>query len=120
MASGKSRRSKKDRPPSLLRSVLAWNLENLRDEIYSELPSPTARNAALAAAAGTRPSQILRILQQELGCSIDQLDGLAKALRCRPADLLTPYFQRQSPGGETLSKSDAPTDLGRSSSTQRR
>lgn len=95
----KTRKSKKDRPPSLLRGVVALNVRNLRDAVYASERSATARNTALAKAAGTVKAQIERILNQEVGVSIDLIERLATALRCRPQDLLTPYFQQSHGGG---------------------
>lgn len=94
--SGMGRTTKKDRPPSLSRAVLSWNIANLRDEVFSDMRSKTARNKKLAEESGTTLSQIQRIIDQQVGTSVDQLDSLAKALKCSPADLMSPYFQRKA------------------------
>lgn len=99
------RTTKKDRPPPLIRGVLASNLKSLRDVRYHDLGSDTAKNSQLAKDGGTTLSQIQRILAQSVGPSIDQLEGLSRALKCSPADLLTPYFKAASAGGGASSKS---------------
>lgn len=92
-----TRRSKKDKGPSLLRSHLAVNVASLRDHHrkYRQLPNPTARNRQLAKDADVSPSQIHRIIEGQLGASIDIVERIAAALEVRPQDLLTPYFVRQ-------------------------
>ena len=89
-----TRRSKKDKKPSALRLLLASNVEVLRDERYSTLPNPTARNKQLAKDADVSPSQIERVIAGTLGTSVDVLEAMANALRVRPQDLLTPYFRQ--------------------------
>lgn len=106
------RTTKKDRPPSLMRGVLASNLVRQRDRLYASLPTVTARNKKIAEVAGTTHSQIQRIINQELGCSIDLLDGLAAALECKPENLLTPYWasakeQKQGAGPEVADPASA-------------
>lgn len=104
-----NRKSKKDRgPPPIIRNILAMNVASLRDRRYGGFSSETARNKQLAKDAGTTPSQIQRILAADLGTSIDMLDALARALNCRPFELLIPYFSygMYSTGGITLA--DAP------------
>jgi transcriptional regulator with XRE-family HTH domain len=89
-----TRRSKKDKGPSLLRAHLAQNVSVLRDRHrrYKVLPNATARNKALAKDADVSPSQIHRIIKADLGASIDIVERIATALEVRPQDLLTPYF----------------------------
>lgn len=74
---------------------MALNVEQLRDQVYSGLRTPTARNTKLSEDSGVAPSQIQRIIARELGTSIDYLEMLAKPLGVRPQDLLTPYFVAQ-------------------------
>lgn len=93
MLSDVPRTTKKDRPQSVIRTIVAKNVRTLRDRKWPELSSDTARNAALARASGIAPSQIHRILRCELGTSIDYLEMLASALDVRPQDLVTPYYQ---------------------------
>lgn len=87
------RQSKSERPPSVIRGVIAQNVAALRDKKFSKLPSETKRNEALAEISKpTSKSQIQRITKQKLGTSVDTLELLAAALEVRPQDLLTPYF----------------------------
>lgn len=79
----------------MIRGIVAQNLQQLRDEVYKGLRSPTARNAKLSEESGVAPSQIQRIIARDLGTSIDYLEMLAKPLGVRPQDLLTPYFVAQ-------------------------
>lgn len=87
------RQSKSERPPSVIRGVVAQNVIALRDKKFSKLPNETKRNEALAEISKpTSKSQIQRITKQKLGTSVDTLELLAAALEVRPQDLLTPYF----------------------------
>lgn len=92
-----TRRSKKDKGTSLLRNHVGANVARLRDQHpkYRELPNPTARNEALAKDADVSPSQIHRMVNGQLGASIDIIERVAAALNVRPQDLLTPYFVLQ-------------------------
>jgi DNA-binding Xre family transcriptional regulator len=98
------RRSKRHSPPSTIRLALADNVLGLRNKVYVGLPNDTQRNKALAKAANTTLSQIQRIIACTVGVSVDLIELLAKALDCKPQDLLTPYYSntanppaRQSP-----------------------
>lgn len=88
------RKSKKDRPPAIIQAVLADNMLRLRDWRFSEMPTATARNRALAKQSGTSLSQIQRILEQKLACGVDMLEQIASVLEVSPRDLITPYFAR--------------------------
>lgn len=89
---GKTRNSKKDRPPAIVRGVLGRNVSLLRDRVYSGQRTVTARNTKLAEAIGSKLSQVQRICNGELGTSIDTVEWLAEALGVLPHNLLTPYF----------------------------
>jgi transcriptional regulator with XRE-family HTH domain len=91
------RRSKSERPQTLIRTYVADNVADLRDKVYDSdrFKSPTARNRQLAADSGVSKNQIDRILDKSQGTSIDQLEWLAGALGVRPQDLVTPYFTRE-------------------------
>lgn len=97
----------------MIRGIVALNVEQLRDQVYSELRTPTARNNRLAEQSGIAPSQIQRIIARDLGTSIDYLEMLAKPLGVRPQDLLTPYFVAQ-PKAEHGDKGDEKGSLQRS------
>jgi DNA-binding Xre family transcriptional regulator len=86
------RPSKSHQPPAVIRQILAFNVEALRDLKFQYLPNATTRNRELAKEAGTTLSQIQRVISTELGTSVDLVERLAKALDCRPQDLLEPYF----------------------------
>lgn len=86
------RRSKSQKPPTIIRATVAANVVTLRNRKYAAHGNETAMNRALARDAQTVLSQIQRIIGQKTGASIDQIETLAKALDCRPQDLLTPYF----------------------------
>lgn len=79
-----------------MRAFLSQNVLVLRDSHrrYKELPNATAKNRALAKDADISPSQVFRVLEGQLGASIDVVESLARALEVRPQDLLTPYFSR--------------------------
>jgi DNA-binding Xre family transcriptional regulator len=89
---GMGRRSKQHQAPAQIRFVVAANVKGLRDSVYASLPNETQRNRKLAADVGTTLSQVQRIISSSVGVSIDMLEGLSRALHCRPQDLLTPYF----------------------------
>lgn len=88
-----SRKSKRLRPPSIARGVLADNVKRLRDLVFAVIDGETKRNEALAKNAHTTLSQIQRIINRDSGISIDGLEELATALGVTPRDLLTPYFR---------------------------
>lgn len=88
------RKSKSHLPPSMLRGIVAANVSALRDRHYAVLPSVTARNRKLAEDIGTTLSQLQRIVAGTVGTSIDQIETLSKRLKCRPQDLLTPYYMQ--------------------------
>jgi transcriptional regulator with XRE-family HTH domain len=91
----KSRESKKNRPPPMIRQILARNVIALRDRKFSHARSETGRNKLLARASGTTLSQIQRICEAKLGTGIDMLEWLAQAFETTPANLVTPYFATQ-------------------------
>lgn len=99
-----TRRSKKDKGPTLLRTHVAKNVVALRDQHkkYKDLPNPTARNKMLAKDADVSPSQVFRVTNGRLGPSVDIIERLAEALNVRPQDLLTPYFVRESSDQDEL------------------
>ncbi len=110
------RRSKKDRPPSIIQGVVADNVKKLRDLKFADLPNETARNRKLAQDAGTTLSQIQRIILQTLSPGVDMIERLAAALDARPQDMLTPYFgttvrqERERKGASPFTAADnAPT-----------
>jgi DNA-binding Xre family transcriptional regulator len=86
------RPSKSHQPQAVIRQVLAFNVEALRDKKFAALPNVTARNKELAKEAGTTLSQIQRVISKELGTSVDLVERISSALECRPQDLLEPYF----------------------------
>jgi DNA-binding Xre family transcriptional regulator len=92
MFSTVGRPSKSHQPLALIRQVVAFNVEALRDRKFETLPTVTARNKELAKRAGTTLSQIQRVISKDLGTSVDLIERLATALECRPQDLLEPYF----------------------------
>lgn len=90
------RKSKSERPPTLIRNYVADNVVELRDKKYprEKFTSVTARQRALAKDSGISKNQLDRITDKSQGTSIDQLEWLAAALGVRPQDLVTPYFTR--------------------------
>lgn len=88
-----TRKSKRDKAMSIAVTVVAQNVLLLRDEVFADLRTGTARNQALAKAADTSLSQVQRVIRQELACGVDLLESLARALKVEPRDLLTPYFR---------------------------
>lgn len=76
----------------MIRAIFARNVKGLRDERFPKLRTDTAKNLALAKAAGTTLSQVQRILARTLGTSIDLVESLAGVFGVRPQDLLTPYY----------------------------
>lgn len=95
------RKSKKDRPPAIIQSVLADNVRKLRDRKYAALPHETAKNRALAKDSHTVLAQIQRILELAIAPGIDMIEQLATALDVRPQDLLTPFFANTPPSQPT-------------------
>lgn len=69
------------------RARLAANLQARLDRLY---PGQKNQPRKLAELAGTRQSQIQRILGSEIGASVDMLEQIAKAIGCQPSELLGP------------------------------
>lgn len=90
------RRSKSERPPTLIRTYVADNLVDLMDRTYpaDKYKTTTARRWKLAEDSGVSKNQIDRIIAKSQGTSVDQLEWLAAPLGVRPQDLVTPYFTR--------------------------
>lgn len=89
-----TRNSKRDKAVSIAVTVVAKNVESLRDEVFAHERTVTAKNIALAQAAHTTLSQVQRVTKQEVACGVDLLESLARALKVEPRDLLTPYFRK--------------------------
>lgn len=87
-----SRKSKRERGPTIIRMVLAQNVAALRDRKFKHLDAVTDRNEALAKEIGSSKEQVRRLCKGDLGTSIDTVEWLAAAFGVRPQDLLTPYF----------------------------
>lgn len=92
------RRSKAERPPTLIRNYVADNVATLRDLKYTsdKYKSVAAKNKQLATDSGLSKNQVYRILDKSQGTSIDNLEWLAETFGVRPQDLVTPYFARGS------------------------
>ena len=86
------RDSKKNKPTPIIRGILAANVTLLRNRVYRDSATITARNRKLAEAIGSTLSQVQRICAGTAGTSVDTLEWLAAALHVRPHDLVTPYF----------------------------
>src|SRR5690348_15031649 len=71
-----TRKSKRDKGLSIAVTVVAQNVVSLRDEVFAAERTTTARNLALAKAAGTTLSQIQRIAAGQLACGVDLLESL--------------------------------------------
>lgn len=69
------------------REVLA---ENIKRRLANEFPHSTDRPEALAKRIGTSKSTIQRLINQEVGGTIDVISQIAMGLRCDPSDLLRP------------------------------
>ena len=94
------RRRKEYSEPAQIRFIVAYNVKILRDEVYGSEINETKRNRKLARVTNTSLSQIQRICRAELSVGVDIIERMARALKCAPADLLTPYFalRRKDPG----------------------
>lgn len=107
--SAMARKSKKARPPTQIRSILAKNVRYLRDLRFGHMERVTARNKALAELVECSPTQIQRICMQlddKTGCSIDYVEWVADALGVLPQNLLTPNFrlQEETPASDSNTK----------------
>jgi transcriptional regulator with XRE-family HTH domain len=80
----------------MIRTIVAANVAKLRDSKYRAVPTLTGRNRRLAQEAGTTLSQIQRIINKELGTSVDLIESLADVLGVSPADMLTPYLKPET------------------------
>lgn len=90
------RKSKSERPPTLIRGYVADNVATLMDRKYpaEKFRSRAAKIKELEADSGISRNQLYRILNQSQGTSIDNIEWLASVFGCRPQDLITPYFAR--------------------------
>ena len=82
-------RRKSPKIPGLLRSVVANNVRRLMRDKYAQRDNMPM---ALAKDAGTSLSTIQRILVGDHGASIDTLEGVARAFRIEPYQLLLQDF----------------------------
>jgi transcriptional regulator with XRE-family HTH domain len=95
-------RAKKRKVPGVMRQVLA---ENVRASMEREFAVAANKPKELARAAGVTLSTVQRVLEADVGASIDNIESIAKALRSSAYDLLRP-----SPELRTLL--DAPPRVG--------
>lgn len=79
---------------------MARTVTTLRDRKYHALPNVTARNRKLAKDADVSLSTIQRIVDGDVGASVDTLYSLADTFNVRPQDLLTPFFGATNPADQ--------------------
>lgn len=80
------RGTKKRKTATLTRAVVADNVQGLMDSLYAGNPNKVK---ALAIDSGLSLSTVQRILNKEVGASVDNLESLAKSLGCSVGDLVT-------------------------------
>lgn len=71
--------------------VLSRNVVASMSQKWPQLANKTAREKALAKAAGVTPSTIQRIIGCQTAANVDTLESIAEALGTTPGALLTPY-----------------------------
>ena len=76
-------------PPTLLRSIVAENIQRLMDVRFQHAKD---RYMALAELSGLAKSTVQRAVSGETAANLDTLYCLATALRVKPTDLLIPFF----------------------------
>ena len=77
---------KRERTPAIaLRKTLAANVRARMEARYKDRGD---KPKALAEAAGVTLSTVQRVINAEIGATLDTVDMLAKALRCEPYQLL--------------------------------
>lgn len=74
----------------MLRAVLSRNLSTFMAQKYGPLANDTAKNRALAKAVGISPETVRRILNEEVGPSLDTLELIAEELDISPYRLIVP------------------------------
>jgi transcriptional regulator with XRE-family HTH domain len=92
-----ARKTKKERPTSPLRGLVAQTVCVLRDRKYRRFDNVTDRNERLAKDADTSLSTIQRIAEGAVDVQLDTLYRIAMALDARPQDLLTPFLTAKPP-----------------------
>ena len=81
--------------PGFMRSVLAANMEKLMAHHYAESSN---RPKALAQDAGVSLSTVQRIMKQETGATLDNLESIAAAFHLSAYQLLLPNLHPDNPG----------------------
>lgn len=89
--SGMGRRPKPPPPNAIGRMILSRNVVAAMTEKWPQLANKTAREKALAKAAGVTASTVQRIIGCLTAANVDTLESIAEALGTTPAALLTPY-----------------------------
>lgn len=80
--------------PGFMRQVVAQNLKALMNEHFREAGD---KPMALAKASGLSKSSVQRILAQETGASLDNLEALAAAFHLSAYQLLVPALDVNNP-----------------------
>lgn len=83
-------KSQTKRPKFIAREVRELIAENVRRRMDDVFEPSANRTEALAKRIGTSKSTIQRVLNCEVGITVDVLAQLAMGLQCQPYDLLRP------------------------------
>lgn len=89
-----ARKPKTPKTPTMLRAVLGRNVRELALKSYGQHSNALMQ---LAKHSGIGKSTIYRIVSEEVGCSIDQLQQLALALDVQAYQLLCPNLDIDNP-----------------------
>lgn len=89
-----ARSPKRPKVPGFMRHILAANVKSLMDLHFREQGD---RPKALAAEAGVSKSTVQRILQAELGASLDNIEAIASALHASAYQMLIPNLNPSNP-----------------------
>lgn len=80
-----------------MRSVLASNLERLLLHHYKEEPNKTARQKRLAREASVSFSTVQRVMDAEVGLSLDHIESVSRAFGLAAYQLLLPNLNVKNP-----------------------
>jgi transcriptional regulator with XRE-family HTH domain len=87
-------RKKTPKVPGFMRTILAANLKKLLERDYRDNPN---KPKALAADAGVSLSTVQRIVNAEVGASLDNIESIAAVFDLSPYQILVPNLEVKNP-----------------------
>lgn len=88
---------KTKKAPGFMRRVVGANIARLLDHHYRHLPNVTQKQRALAKDSGIGFGTIQRIMKEEVGASIDNIESIADSLQISVYQLMLPSLDVKNP-----------------------